>query len=76
VDTPAKISCKPTPKPFSTLALILDSDADAERLGCFDIFEAASHAPVAHPVTHENLGLLVWVGIGIGIGFCAVSNCR
>jgi hypothetical protein len=33
---------------------------------------------VAHPVTLENLGLLVWVGIGIaiGIGFCTVSNCR
>jgi hypothetical protein len=24
------------------------------------------HAPGAHPVTHENLSLLVWVAIGIG----------
>ena len=31
------------------------------------ISEAASHAPVAHPVTHENARAVSAVGIGIGV---------
>jgi hypothetical protein len=33
---------------------------------------------MTHPVTHENPGLLAWVGIGIGIGigFYTVGNNR
>jgi hypothetical protein len=42
----------------------------------YEIFDAVSHAPVAHSMTHENPGLLVGIGIGIGIGFCAVGNSR
>jgi hypothetical protein len=30
-------------------------------------FEAAPHAPVAHPVTHENARAVSAVGIGIGV---------
>ena len=37
---------------------------------------AAPHAPVAHPVTHENARAVSSVGIGVGIGVAVAIAIR
>ena len=45
-----------------------DTDSDPEIWSKQSIFGTVPHAPMAHPVTHENARAVSTVGIGIGIG--------